>query len=166
MRNKRVSTSIKNILRAFIAKFPDYSLTFLHSKIFPDFSQNSLTFPWPWKMKFFPDFSLTAGNPVMAWCLTAPSHYLNQCWLIITDVLWHSPKSNFTRSNINLIRNMCSETTYSKSLPPVLRGSAECSYYQTSNTRCTFVGNKIVDHSDVAGASPVGAAPTTSSFST
>ena len=30
----------------------------------------------------------------------------------------------------------------------------------------TFVGNKIVDHSDVAGASPVGAAPTTSSFST
>ena len=26
--------------------------------------------------------------------------------------------------------------------------------------------NKIVDHSDVVGASPVGAAPTTSSFST
>ena len=30
----------------------------------------------------------------------------------------------------------------------------------------TLVGNKIVDHSDVVGASPVGAAPTTSSFST
>ena len=29
-----------------------------------------------------------------------------------------------------------------------------------------LVGNKIVDHSDVVGASPVGAAPTTSSFST
>ena len=28
---------------------------------------------------------------VMAWWLTAPSHYLNQCWLIcIKDVLWHS----------------------------------------------------------------------------
>ena len=27
---------------------------------------------------------------VMAWCLTAPSHYLNQCWLIISKVLWHS----------------------------------------------------------------------------
>ena len=26
----------------------------------------------------------------MACCLTAPSHYLNQCWLIITKVLWHS----------------------------------------------------------------------------
>ena len=41
------------------------------------------------------------------------------------------------------------------------------SYYrQVSNIRCTMLGNKIVDHSDVVGASPVGAAPTTSSFST
>ena len=39
-------------------------------------------------------------------------------------------------------------------------------YCKTSNIRCTLVGNKIVDHSDVVGASPVGAAPTTSSFST
>ena len=30
----------------------------------------------------------------------------------------------------------------------------------------TLVGNKIVDHSDVVGASPAGAAPTPSSFST
>ena len=29
----------------------------------------------------------------------------------------------------------------------------------------TLVGNKIVDYLDVVGASPVGAAPTTSSFS-
>ena len=27
---------------------------------------------------------------VMACCLMAPSHYLNQCWLIISNVLWHS----------------------------------------------------------------------------
>ena len=39
-------------------------------------------------------------------------------------------------------------------------------YRKTSNIRGTLVGNKIVDHSDVVGASPVGAAPTTSSFST
>ena len=26
---------------------------------------------------------------VMACCLTAPSHYLNQCWLIISKFLWH-----------------------------------------------------------------------------
>ena len=39
-------------------------------------------------------------------------------------------------------------------------------YCQTSNIRCTLLGNKIVDHSDVGGALPVGAAPITSSFST
>ena len=39
-------------------------------------------------------------------------------------------------------------------------------YRKVSNIRSASVGNKIVDHSDVFGASPVGAAPTTSSFST
>ena len=39
-------------------------------------------------------------------------------------------------------------------------------YRQTSNISRTWVGNKIADHSDVVGASPVGAAPTTSSLST
>ena len=39
-------------------------------------------------------------------------------------------------------------------------------HHQVSNIRRTLVGYKIVDHSDVVGASPVGAAPTTSSFST
>ena len=38
-------------------------------------------------------------------------------------------------------------------------------YRQVSNIRRTLVGNEIVDHSDVLGASPVGAAPTTSLFS-
>ena len=39
-------------------------------------------------------------------------------------------------------------------------------YRKTSNISRTSVGNKIVDNSDVVGASPVGAAPTTSLFST
>ena len=42
-------------------------------------------------------------------------------------------------------------------------------YHQTSNKSCTLLGNIIVDHSDVVhviGAMPLGAAPTTSSFST
>ena len=39
-------------------------------------------------------------------------------------------------------------------------------YRETSNISCTLVDNEIVDHSDVVGASSVGAAPTTSSFST
>ena len=39
-------------------------------------------------------------------------------------------------------------------------------YRQISNISRTLGGNKIIDHWDVVGASPVGAAPTTSSFST
>ena len=39
-------------------------------------------------------------------------------------------------------------------------------YRQVSNIRRTLIGNKIFDHLDVVGASPVGAAPTASSFST
>ena len=37
-------------------------------------------------------------------------------------------------------------------------------YRQVSNIRRALTGTIIVDHSDVVGASPVGAAPTTSSF--
>ena len=52
---------------------------------------------------------------------------------------------------------------YTTSRPSVSRMA---DYRQVSNIRRTLVGNMIVDHSDVVGASPVGAAPTTSSFST
>ena len=34
---------------------------------------------------------------VIACCLTAPSHYLNQCWLIINKVQWHSSEGNFAK---------------------------------------------------------------------
>ena len=43
---------------------------------------------------------------------------------------------------------------------------SELKYRKTSNIRRTLVGNTIVDQTDVIGASPVGAAPTTSLFST
>ena len=33
---------------------------------------------------------------VMACCLTAPSHYLNLCWLI-SEIQWQSSEDNFTR---------------------------------------------------------------------
>ena len=42
--------------------------------------------------------TLSSLVQVMAWSHQAPSHYLNQCWLIIKGVLWHSPECNFTRS--------------------------------------------------------------------
>ena len=40
------------------------------------------------------------------------------------------------------------------------------SHCRTSNISGTLVGNRLVDHSDVVGALPAGAAPTTSSFCT
>ena len=45
-------------------------------------------------------------------------------------------------------------------------GLVQLWYHQTSKINHTLVGNTIVDHSDVVGAPPVGAAPTASSFST
>ena len=39
-------------------------------------------------------------------------------------------------------------------------------YRQTSDVSRTIVGNKTVGHSDIVGVSPVGAALTTSSYST
>ena len=40
---------------------------------------------------------------VMAWCLTAPCHYLNQCWLLTGEVLWYSPKTKFSVTAQNTI---------------------------------------------------------------
>ena len=40
-------------------------------------------------------WSWTTLAQVMACFLTAPSHYLNQCWLIIRGVLWHTSESSF-----------------------------------------------------------------------
>ena len=36
---------------------------------------------------------------VMACCLMAPTHYLNQCWLIFSKVQWHSVEGNLTRDS-------------------------------------------------------------------
>ena len=33
---------------------------------------------------------------VMAWCRTAPSHYLNQSGFLVKGALWHSHEGNFT----------------------------------------------------------------------
>ena len=36
-------------------------------------------------------------DQVMAWCLRAPSHYLNQCWLIIDEAPRHSSQGIILR---------------------------------------------------------------------
>ena len=35
---------------------------------------------------------------LVVYCLMALGHYLNQCWLLINDVLWHSPEGKVTVS--------------------------------------------------------------------
>ena len=35
---------------------------------------------------------------VMVCCLMASNHYLDQCWLLISNATWHSHESNFTVS--------------------------------------------------------------------
>ena len=45
-------------------KFPNNTLTLVTWPKLPDIFQNSLTIPWPGEILFFPDFSLTRGNPV------------------------------------------------------------------------------------------------------
>ena len=45
---------------------------------------------WHWR-------SWSTLAQVMACCLTEPSHYLNQCWLIISKVLWHSSEDIIIR---------------------------------------------------------------------
>ena len=44
---------------------------------------------------------------IMACCLMAPSHCLNQCWLLISEVLWHSHESKCT-ANVHIII-LCNE---------------------------------------------------------
>ena len=53
---------------------------------------------------------------VMACCLTAPSHYLNQCWLIIWKVQWYSSEDNF-RSDISATNHWNKLGNYSYKIP-------------------------------------------------
>ena len=48
------------------------------------------------------DISRSTMAHVMACCLTAPSQYLNQCWLIFSKAQWHSNDGNLTRDNSHL----------------------------------------------------------------
>ena len=59
---------------------------------------------------------------VMACCLMATSHYLNQGWLIITGVQWHSPESNFTKGAQEVKPKHVFRITLLKS-PPHLQGA-------------------------------------------
>ena len=65
---------------------------------------------WPGDTIWWHRFGSTLAQ-VMACCLTAPSHYLNQYWVVIKGVPWNSSECNFSRSDHELIHNTCLDIT-------------------------------------------------------
>ena len=60
--------------------------------------------------------SCSALVQVMASCLMAPSHYLDQCWLTI---LWLSFQGNVYLNTQDINPKLCLKMTYMKSQPPL-----------------------------------------------
>ena len=58
-------------------------------KLAPDQQDSEINSLWPSDVIWWQRSGSTLAQ-VMASCLTAPSNYLNQCWLIISEVQWHS----------------------------------------------------------------------------
>ena len=91
-------------------------------------------------------------------------HVILLCTVEINDVMWNvitNPGETF-RSNIapeSCFTTVCRDTNSHAYLSIIF-----IDYRQTSNVSRTIVGTDTVNHSDVVGASPVGAAPTTYSF--
>ena len=87
---------------------------------------------------------------VMAWCHQATSHYLSQC----------SPR--FCCHMVSLGQNELIDWS-----PTTVKLKWSWTIWTMStDISSTFIGNKLVDHSDVVGASPGSTAPIASSFST
>ena len=90
--------------------------------------------------------------------MTMSQHWLRQmscCQLVnkpsFEPILtpWYH-RSSLGRNELNMLINRISNSDH----------------HQISNIKCTLVGNYIAGNSDVVGAAPVGAAPTTSSLLT
>ena len=89
---------------------------------------------------------------LMHWLLKSPVHQQTWYWLCRTDNMYYCWRMNFIYHKTSNLRQTFGNNIFG-------------TYHQTFNISRTL-GNKIVDHSDVVGASPVCAAPTWSSFST
>ena len=102
----------------------------------------------PWYATFFALLGLYEGNQP------------------VTDGLLSHRAIDTELSFIFVVSVSMNKCLNSRIVGDVRHHEAHLTYRQVSNIRRTLVGNKIVDNSDVVGASPVGAAPTTSSLST
>ena len=98
---------------------------------------------------------LEPSRTSMGYYYTAFNPCLFQSWLHKHHLILRHRQVIFTSHNLCGCNNL--PTSYLRFL---------YDYRQTSNTSHTLVGNKIGVHSDAVGAPPVGAPPTTFSFST
>ena len=70
-------------------------------------------------MTLYVKISGTTLARVMVCCLTAPTHYPNQGWLIISEVLWPSPEGNFIRNSQYIHPWYLLKITNSRLQPPL-----------------------------------------------
>ena len=117
---------------------------------------------WPRSLSIY---SVTSYNGPskdisITFCLRHLSHCVYKICLCLCHLYWH-----YRHIWINLTLSVYHKWLYFVCATSVCYWQIDITRL-VSNIRRTLVGNKIVDHSYVVGASPIGAAPTTSSFST
>ena len=131
----------------------------------------SKTIQWRLHVFVFCRFSVNTSKnwrrKVLETTLSSFMSYWTSWWTLGT----HRPqtaKSYKSKSGVNtiVVRNLYQETWKHICIFFNFSTLMYSRYHQTSDISCTSVDNKIVDHSDVVGALPVSAAPTTPSFST
>ena len=101
-----------------------WGITVINVKLWVSILVNSL---WPSDVIWRQGSNSTLAQ-VMACCLTAPSHYLNQCWLINSKVQWHSSEDNFTKDASGTITEISFKIPYLK-FRSNLPGANELSRY-------------------------------------
>ena len=78
----------------------------------------------------------------MACCHQAPSHYLNQCWLLISEDLWHSPERPVPQQVPQVLFWRMSLNILLLKLLPHLPGTNQyltgIKYWVTKSTGCQF----------------------------
>ena len=129
----------------------------IHSKIIfskRDFSWDNLEIVDRWSTRIPPPRTRTFEQPVWPWPMTYWPEWVIKFNGLFGDTGHWGPCSPYKPCNHSLYIGI------------IIFPHTDNTYRQVTNIRRTLVGNKIVDNSDVVGASPVGAAPTTSSLST
>ena len=94
---------------------------------------------WP-SDAIWPQRSGSTLAQVMACCLMAPSHYLNQCWLIFILVPWHSSEDIIIkdlRIPINKKRLKIAHLKLNPDLPGANELMARCNQTTNNYIQCT-----------------------------